>query len=147
MTQAFALAIGIGTKNSNGDWLEVYYPQPLLNPAAALIEAAKTALGYEGGNVALEADGGELEAFAVAVESANAELAALARTFTESERPVVLTVLETDAQSVSTPEVYLKRPAAERRLDQQRRRRSERSAGGTTGSPSERRNSEREQRG
>ncbi len=108
MTQAFALAIGIGTKNSNGNWLEVYYPQPLLTPDAALVEAAKTALGYEGGNAALEADGGELEAFAAAVESANAELAALARTFTESERPVVVTVLESDAQSVSTPEVYLK---------------------------------------
>ena len=108
MTNAFALAIGLGTKNSKGDWLEVYYPQPLLNPAAALVEAAKTALGYEGGNVALEADGGELNAFADAIESTDATLAALVRAATESEKPVVVTVLESDAQSVSTPEVYLK---------------------------------------
>ena len=70
MTNAFALAIGVGTKNSNGDWLEVFYQQPLLNPEAALIEAAKSTLGYEGGNAALEVDGGELSAFAEAIEAA-----------------------------------------------------------------------------
>lgn len=108
MTTAFALAIGVGTKNSKGDWLEVFYPQPLLNPAAALIDAATSALGYEGGNAALEADGGELNAFADAVESADSALAAMVRACTESEKPVVVTVLATDEQASSTPEVYLK---------------------------------------
>lgn len=108
MTNAFALAIGVGTKNSKGDWLEVFYPQPLLNPSAALIDAAKSALGYEEGNVALDVDGGELEAFAAALESADAMQAALARACTESEKPVVVTILAADEQASSTPEVYLK---------------------------------------
>jgi len=108
MSNAFALAIGVGTKNSNGDWLEVYYQQPLLNPTAELIEAAKSALGYEGGNAALTVDGGELNAFADAIEAAAPAQAALARACTESQKPVVVTVLESDEQSSSTPEVYLK---------------------------------------
>ena len=68
MTTAFALAIGVGTKNSKGDWLEVFYPQPLLNPAAALIDAATSALGYEGGNAALEAEVKDLKQGMQAVE-------------------------------------------------------------------------------
>jgi len=104
----FALAIGVGTKNNNGDWLEVFYQQPLLNPAAELIAAAKDTLGYEGGNQALEADGGELSAFADAIEASDAAQAALARACTESQKPVVVTILASDEQATSTPEVYLK---------------------------------------
>lgn len=104
----FALAIGVGTKNSKGEWLEVFYQQPLLNPAAELVAAAKETLGYEGGNQAIEADGGELSAFADAVEAADAAQAVLARACTESQKPVVVTILEKDEQSSTTPEVYLK---------------------------------------
>lgn len=35
----FALGLGIGTQNSNGAWLEVYYPRPLLAPDQALVDA------------------------------------------------------------------------------------------------------------
>lgn len=108
MSNAFALAIGVGTKNANGEWLEVFYSQPLLNPADALIEAAKTTLGYEGGNEALETDGGELTAFADAIAAADETQAGLARACIESDKPVVVTVLASDEQSTSTPEVYLK---------------------------------------
>ena len=104
----FALAIGVGTKNSKGEWLEVFYQQPLLNPATELVAAAKETLGYEGGNQAIEADGGELSAFADAIEAADSAQAALARACTESQKPVVVTILETDEQSSTTPEVYLK---------------------------------------
>jgi len=104
----FALAIGVGTKNSKGEWLEVFYQQPLLNPASELVAAAKDTLGYEGGNQAIEADGGELTAFADAIEATDAAQAALARACTESQKPVVITILEADQQSASTPEVYLK---------------------------------------
>lgn len=108
MSNAFALAIGVGTKNANGDWLEVFYSQPLLNPADALIEAARQTLGYEGNNEALEADGGELSAFADAIADADATQSALARAVIESDKPVVVTILANDEQSTSTPEVYLK---------------------------------------
>ena len=103
-----AFAIGLGTKNAKGEWLEVYYQAPLFQPSTDIIAAAKDAIGYEGGNQAVEVDGGELEALATALEAIAPEQAKLARACTESQKPVVVTVLESDAQSASTPEVYLK---------------------------------------
>lgn len=103
-----AFAIGLGTKNAKGEWLEVYYQAPLFQPSANIIAAAKDAIGYEGGNQALEVDGGELEALATILDTIAPEQAKLARICTESQKPVVITVLESDTQSTSTPEVYLK---------------------------------------
>lgn len=103
-----AFAIGLGTKNAKGEWLEVYYQAPLFQPGADIITAAKEAIGYEGGNQAVEVDGGELEALAAALEAAAPAQAKLARACTESQKPVVITILESDIQSESTPEVYLK---------------------------------------
>ena len=101
---ALAFAIGVGTQNSKNEWLEVFYQLPVYQPEAALIEAAKTA-GYEGGNQAIELDTAKLEALSSALSG---EQAALAKKLTASKRPTVLTVVETDEQASSTPEVYLK---------------------------------------
>jgi 2,3,4,5-tetrahydropyridine-2-carboxylate N-succinyltransferase len=49
----FSLAFGVGTQNRQGTWLEVFYPQPLVNPAAELIDAIGPILGYTGGNQAI----------------------------------------------------------------------------------------------
>ena len=103
-----AFAIGVGTKNSQGDWLEVFYQQPLFQPSADIIAAAKETLGYSGGNQIIEADGGELNALSIALESTNPAQSALAAACIESKKPVVITILESDEQSTSTPEVYLK---------------------------------------
>lgn len=105
---AFAFAIGIGTKNSKGEWLEVFYPQPVFQPEPVLIDALKTACDYSEGNLAIEVDGGELEALANALDASHPLQAAFARTCIESDKPVVITVLESDAAPQSTPEVYLK---------------------------------------
>ncbi|BBI48278.1 hypothetical protein HORIV_06990 [Vreelandella olivaria] len=48
-----SFALGIGTQNTQGDWLEIYYPAPLLNPPASLVEAAKQALDAPQGNAAI----------------------------------------------------------------------------------------------
>ena len=104
----FAIAIGVGTHNSKGEWLEVYYQKPLLNPADGIVEAARSALGYTGGNEAISVNSDQLSTFASAVEGADSEQAKLARACNESKRPVVVTILESDDQASSTPEVYLK---------------------------------------
>ena len=101
---ALAFAIGVGTQNSKNEWLEVFYQLPVYQPEAALIEAAKTA-GYEGGNQAIELDTAKLEALSSALSG---EQAALAKKLAASKRPTVLTVVESDEQASSTPEVYLK---------------------------------------
>ncbi|SFM16226.1 2,3,4,5-tetrahydropyridine-2,6-dicarboxylate N-succinyltransferase [Marinobacter zhejiangensis] len=106
---SFAFGIGIGTQNIQNEWLEVFYQSPVISPADALINAAKAALNYQGGNQALAVSADELNAFAAALEqageSAQAQLASKAAV---SKRPVVVTVLESDEASTSTPEVYLK---------------------------------------
>ncbi|BBI59407.1 hypothetical protein HSBAA_07130 [Vreelandella sulfidaeris] len=48
-----SFALGIGTQNTQGDWLEIYYPAPLLNPSASLVEAAQQALDAPQGNAAI----------------------------------------------------------------------------------------------
>jgi len=103
-----AFAIGVGTKNSNGEWLEVFYQQPLFQPSADIIEAAKASINYVDGNQAIDVDGTALAALATALEAAAPEQAAIAKACTESQKPVVVTILESDEQSQSTPEVYLK---------------------------------------
>ena len=49
----FSLAFGVGTQNRQGDWLEVFYAQPLLQPAGELVDAIAPLLGYAGGNQAI----------------------------------------------------------------------------------------------
>ncbi len=106
MTQLYSLAIGVGTQNSQGDWLEVFYPSPLLNPAPALASAITQATGYEGGNQAIAIDSAALSSLQSAVT--DAEQAALLDQLANSKRPVVLTVLATDDAPQSVPEAYLK---------------------------------------
>lgn len=106
---SFAFGIGIGTQNSQGDWLEVYYQQPVLNPAPELIQCARDILGYQGGNQALAVSLDDLNALEEALFSADhKDQAKLAEIASKSTRPVVVTVLESDDTSASTPEVYLK---------------------------------------
>ncbi len=106
MTQLYSLAIGVGTQNSQGDWLEVFYPSPLLNPAPELASVITQAAGYEGGNQTIAIDAAALSSFQAAVT--DAEHSALLDQLANSERPVVLTVLETDDAPQTVPEAYLK---------------------------------------
>jgi len=105
----FAIGLGIGTRNAKGSWLEVYYPRPLLRPDHALASRIAEAVGFSGGNVALDVDVDMLMHLVSAAESAGDDaLADLVRQFATSTRPKVLTLLETDAEPASTPEAYLK---------------------------------------
>ncbi len=108
-TTFFALGLGVGTKNSKGNWLEVYYPQPMLQPSAALLQKLLTALEQPAGNTSLDLSVDHLMHIVTAAEAAGATaLADLARSFTSSQRPMVLTVLASDDEPKSTPEAYLK---------------------------------------
>ena len=109
---ALAFAMGVGTQNKKGEWLEVFYQKPVYQPSADLVEAAKAA-GFEGGNQAIALDAGKLEALAAALSGEQAELA---KKLATSRAPTVLTVIETDGQATSTPEVYLKLQLISHRL-------------------------------
>lgn len=104
---AFAIGIGIGTHNSQGEWLEVFYPVPLLQPTNDVVQIMTAQLHHTAGNAAISITPAQCQAL-------NAALQAKGHSFTwldemaNSQRPLVVTLLETDAAPASVPEVYLK---------------------------------------
>ena len=104
----FSLAFGVGTQNRQGDWLEVFYAQPLLNPAAELVAAVSAKLGYSGGNQAIAISTNQAGELANALKGIDATQAALLTRLAESTKPLVVTLLAEDAALTSTPEAYLK---------------------------------------
>lgn len=114
----YALGIGVGTQNSNGDWLEVFYPQPLLQPAADL-QPLLAMLGYSGGNQDIVLAGSQMHAIASSLREAGEEtLASAADAMADSARPLVACLLATDAAPASVPEAYLKLQMLSHRLVQ-----------------------------
>jgi len=88
MSDHFSLALGIGTQNNAGDWLEVYYPQPLLKPDRRIVAVFAEQLGYDGGNQAINFNASQCAALGKAlIDAGFAELGALANQLEHSTRP------------------------------------------------------------
>ncbi len=104
----FSLAFGVGTQNRQGDWLEVFYAQPLLQPAGELVDAIAPLLGYAGGNQAIAITTTQAAQLADALKPLDTAQHALLTRLAESQRPLVATLLAEDAALTSTPEAYLK---------------------------------------
>lgn len=102
----YSLAVGIGTKNNKGEWLEVYYPQPLINPDDALVASIRSVIDYDGGNVAIDLNDDTVSQLISAITDGSSKETLTA--IQGSLRPMVLTLLESDSKPTSTPEVYLK---------------------------------------
>ena len=106
---SFAFGIGIGSQNNQGEWLEVFYQQPVITPDNGLIEVARNVLGYQGGNHAMAASPEQLRSLSDGLRQiGQMDQSTLAGKAAESKRPVVVTLLDTDDTASSTPEVYLK---------------------------------------
>lgn len=109
MTALYSFGLGIGTQNSEGKWLEVFYPEPLLNPSDNILSALKSAIGYDSGNQAITLDKNTLGELANALNKAGeTAMAAIAEQFKQSERPAVVTILNSDDAPATVPEGYLK---------------------------------------
>jgi 2,3,4,5-tetrahydropyridine-2-carboxylate N-succinyltransferase len=104
----YALGIGVGTQNAAGDWLEVFYPQPLLAPAQELLTALQQ-LGYTGANQVLSLKPAQLGDLASALAAVGeTKLANSVKQMGASNRPLVATILAEDSAPESVPEAYLK---------------------------------------
>jgi len=100
---AFAFGLGVGTQNGKGDWLEIFFPQPILYPTQALA----LALGHCDSNRALSP--GQLEELQAALAAIDEPaLAELAAQFRKSGRPAVVVLLQKDQPPGNVPEAYLK---------------------------------------
>jgi 2,3,4,5-tetrahydropyridine-2-carboxylate N-succinyltransferase len=109
MTALFSFGLGIGTQNNNSEWLEVFYPQPLIAPSDTIKNVLAENLGYSGGNQTLTLDTVALEKLATAFAEAGEDaLSSIADHFKHSEKPAVASILETDDNPTTVPEGYLK---------------------------------------
>ena len=100
---AFAFGLGVGTHNSKGEWLEVFFARPLLAPPATLVKAVASA---DSGAAMSSA---QLEALQEELASAGlVEQAELASQLLASNRPVVAVLLSEDAPPANVPQGYLK---------------------------------------
>lgn len=104
-----SFALGIGTQNAQGNWLEVYYPQPLLAPSESLVEAIREALDAPAGTAAVSFLPDHCARLAEALQAAgHPEQAALANALSASQRPLVAMLIDSDQPPQSAPEVFLK---------------------------------------
>ncbi|MGY0217438.1 2,3,4,5-tetrahydropyridine-2,6-dicarboxylate N-succinyltransferase [Endozoicomonadaceae bacterium StTr2] len=108
-TTFFSMAVGIGTKNRKQEWLEVFYPVPVLHPNSELVKQVASIVHYNGGNQAIELDSATCHALEEVFEAAGEnQLAAAMTAIEDSDQPRVITLLESDDAPTSTPEAYLK---------------------------------------
>lgn len=108
MTDHFALGLGVGTHNTQGEWLEVYYPHPLLSPSSTLAQLVTDILGCDGKAPVL-LDHPQLTALRDGLRQASEQrLAELAEQLLDSDQPRVAVLLSQDSAPSSVPEVYLK---------------------------------------
>jgi 2,3,4,5-tetrahydropyridine-2-carboxylate N-succinyltransferase len=99
----FAFGLGVGTQNSRGEWLEIFFPNPILNPSQPLADA----LEQVDSNQTLSSE--QLTKLQAALTAAGeTDQANLAARFIDSERPAVAVLLREDKPPGNVPEAYLK---------------------------------------
>ncbi|WP_432459000.1 2,3,4,5-tetrahydropyridine-2,6-dicarboxylate N-succinyltransferase [Agarivorans sp. QJM3NY_25] len=105
----FSYAIGVGSKNANGQWLEVFYPSPVLHPSKAEVCELTKGLNYTSGKQVIELDDAAMTSLLNNAKSLglNAQVSAL-EALASSQQSRVLCLLEEDSAAESTPEAYLK---------------------------------------
>lgn len=104
MTQLFALGLGIGHKNSAGDWLDVFYSAPITGSISDPLATALENAGYQGANQTIELTQKQLAEIA----ASDHELSHAAKRLAHCSQPCALVVLASDAAAQSIPEAYLK---------------------------------------
>jgi 2,3,4,5-tetrahydropyridine-2,6-dicarboxylate N-succinyltransferase len=106
MTQLYALGLGVGTHNEKQQWLEVFYPRPLLHPKAEIVQMLADVLGYSGGNAVIAFSPATAQKMAQAAEGG--ELFDVLSSLAKSTQPLVAVFLADNSGPKSVPEAYLK---------------------------------------
>ena len=113
----FALGLGIGTRNKDGNWLEVYFPQPVIKPSAATAAAFRAALGAGDGQQVLELAPEQLSQLESALRSADdSPQADIVKALKTSEQAQVAVLLASDEPPTTVAEAYLKLQLLSHRL-------------------------------
>ena len=106
MSTIYSFAIGAGTKNKRGEWLEVFYPLPQLNPDNVLTELISTIFSE---SAEIEPSDEQVSSLLSALEqNGYSDLAKTVEQIQKSQRPLVVCILEKDTAPKSVPQAYLK---------------------------------------
>jgi 2,3,4,5-tetrahydropyridine-2-carboxylate N-succinyltransferase len=106
-TNFFALGLGVGTQNNKGEWLDIFYPKPLLLPAAELAACIADLDLEQLNNTPLSSEQ-RLQLHTALVACGNAGQAGIAQALCNSDAPTIAVLLRTDEAPATVPEAYLK---------------------------------------
>ena len=107
MSNLYSFAIGVGSKNSRGEWLEVFYPAPLLNPEQGLSDIVAVSLGLTSGEI--EPSSEQLAALQSALKhNGYSDMAKTVEQLIASSRPLVAVLLPENTPPTTVPQGYLK---------------------------------------
>jgi len=116
MSNLYSFAIGAGTKNSRGEWLEVFYPNPIYNPDQTLSDLIT---GIFGDHTDIEPSSEQLSALQSALQqNGYSDLATAVSSLQNGNRPLVVVILQQDTPPTSVPQGYLKLHLLSHRLVQ-----------------------------
>lgn len=105
MSNIYAIGLGIGTQNNSGDWLEVFYPEPLYELEGSASEALLISFGA--GDSILSDD--QIDEYVQIVKTAGLNAhGEIISTIKGSSRKAVICILADDSAPESVPEAYLK---------------------------------------
>ena len=122
MTELYALGIGFGSKDQKGEWLEVFYPSPLLNPKNEVIHAliSQTGLDISKGDALAELTSNDLDSLISALNDAGETELTHALSMMKSTKngnsAALVCALKQDAPPSSVPAAYLKLQLLSHRL-------------------------------
>jgi 2,3,4,5-tetrahydropyridine-2-carboxylate N-succinyltransferase len=109
MSNLYCFGLGVGTQNSQNQWLEVYYQQPVLNPSDAVSAVISTFTSEAADPTDYAVNQQQLTDLAKLLSDAgDTHQAKLAEELTNSKQPVVLSVFTSDSAPTSVPGAYLK---------------------------------------
>ena len=115
MSSLYSVGIGIGSKNSKGQWLEVLYPMPLIDINSNLSSIIRSIFLANSSDNEPTID--QLSAFRSALtENQFTALAHLVTRLIDSNKPIVVVVLSDDVAPATVPQAYLKLQLLSHRL-------------------------------
>lgn len=105
----FCFAVGVGSQNKDEEWLEVFYPMPVLHPSEVLVTSLCDTFELDEGNHTLQLNNEQLASLVAALrDSGYADQAEVAESLGDSTRPIAMVLLASDSDPQSVPEAYLK---------------------------------------
>ena len=109
----YGIGLGLGTQNSNGEWLEVFYPDPILEPEQGLADIFEATLGA----TTRPLTDADLDAIVSALNaSGNTDLANIASSLKGGKGQAVYCTLTEDSAPVDVPSAYFALHAISHRL-------------------------------